>query len=110
MALAFTYFIKEQIHGVNLRQLLEIYKREILIQGAGSAFIRANTIEFSGGSSFFSRYGNKFAGFTNGQLIIEETDSEFEVYLEAKWPKWKLFFDVYFTTLRNNIERELQAR
>jgi hypothetical protein len=110
MALASTYFIKGQIPGVERERLLEIYKREILIQGAGSANIRDNVVEFSGGSSLFSRYGNKFAGFTNGRLIVDETEAEFEVYLEAKWPKWKFFFDVYFTTLRNDIERELQAK
>jgi len=108
MSIASTYFIKGQIPGVDLDKLLELYKREILIQGAGQAWIRENMIEFSGGS-MFRRNGSWFAGFTDGRLIIEETESEFEVYVEAKRPKWVLFFSVYFTKLRNDLERELQS-
>lgn len=108
MSIASTYFIKAQIPGVGLSRLLELYQREILIQGAGQAYIRGNIVEFSGGS-WLRRYGNKFGGFTDGRLIIEESASEFEVYLEAKRPKWILFFDVYFTSLRNDLERELQS-
>jgi hypothetical protein len=107
MSIATTYFIKAQISGVDINRLLELYKREILIQGANSAEIIGNRVEFSGGSSL--KYGNKFAGFTNGQLNIEESDSEFEVYLEADHPKWLLLFDVYFEKLRNDLERELQG-
>jgi len=107
MSIATTYFIKAQIPGADITRLLELYKREILIQGAEYAEINGNVVEFSGGSST-RKFGNKFAGFSQGQLIIEETESEFEVYLEADSPKWILLFDVYFTKLRNDLERELQ--
>jgi hypothetical protein len=86
-----------------------LYEREILIQGAGQATIKNNTVEFSGRSLPFNRYENKFAGFSEGRLIIEETETEFEVYLEAESPKWIFLFDVFFTTLRNDLERELQS-
>jgi len=109
MSIATTYFIKAQIPGADINQLLDLYKREILIQGAEYAQINGNIVEFSGGSSI-RKYGNKFAGFSQGQLIIEETDTEFEVYLEADSPKWILLFDVYFTKLRNDLERELQEK
>src|SRR5689334_11063182 len=103
MSIASTYFIKAQIPRVDINRLLDLYKREILIQGAEYAEINGNVVEFSGGSSI-RKYGNKFAGFTQGQLVIEETESEFEVYLEADSPKWILLFDVYFTKLRNDLE------
>lgn len=44
--------------------------------------------------------------FIKGQIPSE---SEFEVLLEAQSPKWILLFDVYFTKLRNDLERELQS-
>jgi len=65
-------------------------------------------VKFSGGSPL-RRYGNKFANFSEGQLIIEETETEFEIFLEAEHPKWILLFDVYFITLRDDLERELQS-
>jgi hypothetical protein len=109
MPIATTYFIKAQIPGTDVHRLLKVYLREIMIQGAESATIRGNTVEFSGGSGSSRAYRSKFAGFTAGRLIIEETESEFEIVLEADSPKWILLFDVYFTTLRNDIERELQS-
>jgi len=107
MSIATTYFIKAQIPRADINRLLELYKREILFKGAGYAQINGNVVEFSGGSSI-RKYGNKFTGFSQGRLVIEETVSEFEVYLEADSPKWILLFDVYFTKLRNDLERELQ--
>ena len=107
MSIATTYFIKAQIPEAAINHLLELYKREILIQGAEYAQINGNVVEFSGGSSI-RKYGNKFAGFSQGQLVIEETESEFKVYLEADSLKWILLFDVYFTKLRNDLESELQ--
>ena len=107
MSISTTYFIKAQIPGTDITHLLELYKREILIQGAGYAEINRNVVEFSGGSRI-GRHGNKFVGFSQGQLIIEETVSEFEVYLEADSPRWILLFDIYFTKLRNDLEREIQ--
>jgi len=108
MPIATTYFIKAQLPGADVNRLLELYKREILIGGAAYAEIVGNTVEFSGGSSL-RKYGNKFAGFPQGQLIIEEIESAFEVYLEAESPKWIFLFDVYFTKLRSDLERELQT-
>ena len=108
MAIASTYFIKAQIPTATIDRLLNLYKREILIQGADEAVIVNNAVAFSGGSPL-RRYGNKFANFTEGRLIIEETETEFEIFLEADHPKWIFLFDVYFKTLRDDLERELQS-
>lgn len=108
MSIASTYFIKAQIPTATIDRLLNLYKREILIQGADEAIIVNNVIEFSGGS-LFRAHGNKFANFSEGRLIIEETETEFEIFLEAEHPKWILLFDVYFITLRDDLERELQS-
>ena|ERR1700754_4141172 len=108
MSIASTYFIKAQTPKATLDRLLSLYEREIRIQGAEQTTITGNAIEFSGGSPT-RRYGNKFANFSEGRLIIEETETEFLVYLEARRPKWILLFDVYFTKLRDDLERELQA-
>jgi len=109
MPIASTYFIKSQIPDTTMDQLLKMYEREILIQGAGQTAIRGNVVEFSGSTPLFNRYENKFAGFSEGRLIIEETETEFEVFLEAESPKWIIFFDIYFTKLRNDLEMELQS-
>lgn len=109
MSIATTYFIKAQIPETDITDLLALYKCEILIQGASSAQINGNVVEFSGGARL-GRHGAKFAGFSQGQLIIEETVSAFEVYLEADSPKWILLFSVYFTKLRNDLEREIQEK
>ena len=42
-------------------------------------------------------------------MIIEETEMKYEVFLEADRPKWVFLFDVYFTKLRDNLERELKT-
>jgi hypothetical protein len=99
MSIASTYFIKAQVPSATIQRLLRLYEREILIQGAGQAVIKGNSVEFSGGSKLLNRYGNKFAGFSDGLLIIKETEMEFEVYLEADHPKWIFLFDVYFEKL-----------
>jgi hypothetical protein len=109
MSIATTYFIKAQIPGVAIDRLLKMYEREILIQGARQTAITGNTVEFSDTAAIVNRYARHFAGFVDGRLIIEETASEFEVSLEAESPKWILLFDVFFTTLRNDLERELQS-
>ena len=109
MSIASTYFIKAQIPGTTIHDLLKMYEREILIQGAEQTFIRDNVVEFSGRAKPLSRYGNKFANFSEGRLIIEETATEFEVFLEAESPKWIFLFSVYFTSLRDDLERELQS-
>ena len=110
MSLASTYFIKAQIPGITLHDLLTLYQREILIGGAGFTAIVENKVAFSGATDDYSprHRGGRFSGFTNGLLIIEESETEFEVYLEADSPKFLLLFDVFFTTLRDDLERELQ--
>ena len=109
MPIASTYFIKAQIPGTTIERLLKLYEREILIRGAEQASINGNTVAFSGSSGAFNRYGQQFAHFSDGQLIIEETETEFEVSLVAQSPKWIFLFDVFFTSLRNDLERELQS-
>ena len=110
MPIATTYFIKAQIPSATLTDLLRLYERSILEQGANYTFITGNTVEFDGTAPFTHRYGRKFAGFSDGRLVIEETDTTYEVILEAESPSWILLFDVYFTTLRDDIERELQSQ
>ena len=112
MSLASTYFIKAQIPGITLHDLLTLYQREILIGGAGFTAIVENKVAFSGTADdvSFRRRRGRFSDFTNGLLIIEESETEFEVYLEADSPKFLLLFDVFFTTLRDDLERELQKQ
>ena len=109
MPIAATYFIKAQIPGTTIAHLLKLYEREILIQGAGQAVIRDNSVAFSGSATPQNRYARKFADYTDGRLIIRETATTFEVVLEAEYPGWKFLFDVYFTKLRDDLERELQS-
>lgn len=107
MCLAETYFIKAQLPSTTTNDLLRLYERAIVEQGAGYAEIIANTVEF--GDNAPVNFGRKFAGFSDGCLTIEETDTTFQVTLHAASPTWIPLFDVYFITLRDNIERELQS-
>jgi len=109
MPIASTCFIKAQIPGTTITHLLKLYEREILIQGAGQAIIREHIVHFSGSASPVNRHARKFADYTDGRLIIQETATTFEVCLEAEYPGWKFLFDVYFTKLRDDLERELQS-
>jgi hypothetical protein len=109
MSLAETYFIKSQLPPTTINHLLRLYERAIIEQGAGHTRIVDNTVEFSDNAFITHRFGRKFAGFADGRLIIQETDSTFDVSLDATSPTWIPLFDVYFITLRDNIERELQS-
>jgi hypothetical protein len=109
MPIATTYFLKGQIPNATIDDLLRLYNLAILEQGAGKTSIRENSVEFEGRSWFSPRSGRKFSGFRGGLLTIEETPTTFEVTLEAQWPLWVPLFDVYFESLRNDIERELQS-
>ena len=108
MSIATTYFIKGQIPNATIDDLLRLYNLAILEQGAGESVIRENRVEFEG-RAWLSTRSRKFASFRQGTLTIEETDTTFEVTLEAQWPRWVPLFDVYFTYLRDDIERELQS-
>lgn len=108
MPIASTCFMKARIPGTTIAHLLKLYEREILIQGAGQAVVRDNIVHFSGNAKPVNRNARKFADYTNGRLIIDETDATFEVCLEAEYPGWKFLFDVYFTKLRDDLEKELQ--
>jgi hypothetical protein len=109
MSLAETYFIKTQLPPITTNDLLRLYERAIIEQGAGYTQIAENSIEFGETSSFTHRFGRKFAGFTSGRLVIRETETTFEITLDAISPTWIPLFDVYFITLRDSIERELQS-
>lgn len=109
MSLAETYFIKSQLPSTTIHDLLRLYERAIIEQGAGHTQIVDNTVEFSENALITHRFGRKFAGFSDGRLIIHETDTTFDVSLDAASPTWIPLFDVYFITLRDNIERELQS-
>ncbi|SEW24319.1 hypothetical protein [Chitinophaga arvensicola] len=110
MPIASTSFLKARIPGASVAQLLKLYEREILTQGAGQTAIRDNMVAFSGSSQPVNRQAKKFADYTDGRLIVTETDSTFEVCLEAEYPGWKFLFDVYFTKLRDDLEKELQLK
>ncbi|MBC9913006.1 hypothetical protein ICL55_21385 [Chitinophaga varians] len=107
MPIATSYFIKAQIPGTTLEQLLLLYKREIRIGGADEVYIENNMVRFSGTAFRIGRHPGKFADFTDGKLIITETSTEYLVSLEASWPKTIMLFSVFFTNLRNNLEQEL---
>lgn len=107
MPIATTYFIKAQIPGTTLDQLLNLYKREIHIGGAEEVYIEDNIVRFSGPNLWEGRHRGKFVGFKDGKLIITETSTEYLVSLEASWPKAIMLFSVFFTNLRNNLEQEL---
>ncbi|WP_343744884.1 hypothetical protein [Chitinophaga sp.] len=107
MPVATTYFIKAQIPGVTLDQLLTLYGREIRLGGADEAYIEDNMVRFSGAAFRVGRHRGKFADFTDGRLIIEETPTEYLVSLEASWPKTIPLFSVFFTNLRNKLEQEI---
>lgn len=108
-----TYFIKAQIPGTTLQDLLKLYLREIINGGAGLAKIVDNTIQFSDNPDEIGlprRKGSNgsFSGFSSAELIMEETDTDYEVYLEGHG-RLGLLYDVGFTTLRNTLEQELQG-
>ena len=109
MPLASTYFIKGQIPNATIHDLLRLYNLAIQEQGAGDTSVLKDRVEFEGRAWLTTSFGRKFAGFRNGSLIIEETETTFEVSLEASWPRWIPLFSVYFTRLRDDIERELQS-
>jgi hypothetical protein len=109
MSLAYAYFIKAQLPSTTTNDLLRLYEQAIIEQGGGYTQIVGNTVEFGETTSIIHQFGRKFAGFSDGRLTIEETDTTFEVTLDAASPSWIPLFDVYFITLRDNIERELQS-
>jgi hypothetical protein len=108
MSLAETYFIKAQLPTTTTTDLLRLYEQAIIEQGAGYTQIVDNTVEFGDNAFITHGFGKKFAGFADGRLTIEETDTTFEIRLDAASPTWIPLFDVYFITLRDNIEKELQ--
>ena len=150
-----TAFIKDQIPGVTLNQLISIYKRTLEDQSVSHISVNADKIDFSNNTFkiVLARYSNKFSGFTNGSIEIIDTETELVVYFQARLTRlfvsaafiagiatlfllltsgFNIFppvtgliifallsivgyisanisFPVYFTALRNNIERELQG-
>ncbi|MCW3467039.1 hypothetical protein [Chitinophaga nivalis] len=109
MPIASTSFIKGQIPGTTQAQLLSLYQREILFGGAGEAHIRDNTVTFSGCAANGSQQIGKFSNFDEGRLIINETDTSFLVSLEADNFEKIFLFSFFFTKLKEDLERELQA-
>jgi len=149
-----TYFIKEQIHNVSIRDLITLYKQELEIQSVNNIADNGDTIDFRNKVIKFvlNRYADKFSSFSSGQIKIVDEGNEFGVHFKANWTRmftsagllagimtilsffsigFKIFclfvglgvfallviigfistsisFPVYFTSLRNKIERELQ--
>ena len=77
------------------------------IEGAEITSIDQSEICFEDESFFPSKWKGKFAGVRNGRITIYENPETYEVVLNMDRPRWKSF-DLYFTRLRNNIEREFQ--
>jgi hypothetical protein len=150
-----TAFIKGQIPGVTLDQLIRIYKRKLEDQSVSRISVNNGIIYFSNDSFkiVLTRYSNKFSSFSNGSIKITDTETEFVVCLQASLTRLfisaafiagiptlflllsaglnifplvvglvifslllivgyisaNISFPVYFTGLRNDIERELQG-
>ncbi|HEY5408169.1 MAG TPA: hypothetical protein VIJ92_13825 [Ginsengibacter sp.] len=149
-----TYFIKEQIHNVSIRDLITLYKQELEIQSVNNIADNGDTIDFRNKVIKFvlNRYADKFSSFSSGQIKIVDEGNEFGVHFKADWTRmftsagllagivtilsffsigFKIFclfvglgvfallviigfistsisFPIYFTSLRNKIEQELQ--
>jgi hypothetical protein len=112
-----TYFIKAQTPGINVHKLLDLYKRELNTQGIKNITEDGNVLYFVNDDSeiLFNRFDRRFSDFSEGKIGIEDNDTEFLAYMEATPTNFmsgltaKVSFPVYFTALRNDIERELQG-
>jgi hypothetical protein len=80
-----TYFIKEQIPGATITELLHLYKEEMLSQHVPHLSITGNRLSFSNKnlSSVSNRHANKWASFTSGHISIEDTGDKYVVLLEG---------------------------
>ncbi|UAY53369.1 hypothetical protein [Ferruginibacter albus] len=153
---ASTYFIKEQIPGATISDLINLYKRALKEQSVSNISSNADTIDFTNDTFRFvlNKFSNKFSGFSQGQITIVDEEDEFGVYLRATSTRLfksagiiaaviilfsllnseftifpfiiglvvfillvitglvytSIFFPVYFNSLRNDIERELEGQ
>lgn len=79
-----THFLKGQNPGISAERLLEYYKQELEYQSVNQVVVEDNKVLFKNNwFRFNDRYPNKFAGFLQGEISIEETDSTFIVSLRA---------------------------
>src|SRR5689334_1175061 len=80
-----TYFIKEQMPGTTVPELLHLYKQELQDQSVSNIQIENNDLTFSNETFRFvwNSYANKFSNFKSGRIKIEDNDIEYLVTLEA---------------------------
>ena len=84
-----TYFIKGQLPGVTIEDLINLYKREFKIQSASNILSETDKINFSNNTFKFviDKFSNKLSSFSNGQLEIIDEGDKYVVYFEAEWTK-----------------------
>ena len=82
-----TQFIKGQIPGTTLADLLDRYQKELQDQNVSSFSQDQDIIDFNNSNAvaniFLNSYGNRFSGFANGHIKIVDNDTEYIVYLKA---------------------------
>jgi len=79
-----TYFIKAQIPGTSVAELLQLYKQELQDQSVSKIELDDNFLTFSNDTFRFTlNRSDKFANFTSGQIKIEDNGPEYIVTLEA---------------------------
>lgn len=77
-----TYFIKAQIPQATIPVLIDLYVRELKDHGVRDIAIDGSTIQFST-RPLNNLYGNKLTDFSSGQIVIEDTESEYIVSLQG---------------------------
>ncbi|GGB05246.1 hypothetical protein [Puia dinghuensis] len=80
-----TTFIKAQNPAASKAMLLDFYQQELEYQrvpnitvGEDAIYFRNRPLAFGGG-----RFGNQYFCFTSGKILIQDTDSEYQVFLEG---------------------------
>ena len=150
-----TAFVKDQIPGASIPLLLNFYQQELEYQRVHSITVAEDTLYFSNRAWAIgrTRFGNQYFCFSSGQIRIQDTGNEYNVFLEGNLSRimvlggtlasictlsaliasgfnliaialgvlifllvsvvnyvyTRLFFPVYFTDLRNEMEESIRS-